>query len=64
MIRLKILNGKLLFFDGYGRSIYLCPDCLKDERLHHKILRVKQIARDKEQIYMNIWEIREQCQIK
>lgn len=64
LVRLKILDGKLVFFDGYGRSVYLCIDCLKDEKLHHKILKVKQITRDKEQIDINIWEIREQCQIK
>ncbi|RDU74605.1 DUF448 domain-containing protein [Helicobacter anseris] len=64
LIRLKVLNEKLVFFDGFGRSIYLCVDCLGDLKVHHKLQKLKQISKDKEQLYLNIQEIREKCQIK
>lgn len=64
LIRLKILDGKVVFFDGFGRSFYLCVDCFWDSRVHHKLQKLKQISKDKEQIYLNIQEIKEKCQRK
>lgn len=64
LIRLKILNEKLVFFDGFGRSVYLCVDCLWDLKVHHKLQKLKQISKDKEQLCLNIQEIREKCQRK
>ncbi len=64
LIRLKIHDGRLIFFDGFGRSLYLCKACLDHDRVIQSILRLKQIKKDRERVYLSIQEIRTQCHKK
>ena len=59
LIRLKVRDGRLALFDGFGRSFYLCGNCLSDDRIFQKICRIKQLTKDKDQIYLSIQEIRQ-----
>lgn len=38
--RLQCKNGKLIFFEGTGRSFYVCDECLKNKKFY-KIIAYK-----------------------
>ena len=63
LMRLKVSKGDFIFFDGFGRSFYLCASCLDNQRLASKIQKVKQIAKTREQIQLKIEELRSQWQM-
>lgn len=57
LMRLKIVNGELREFDGFGRSFYLCSHCLNNNRLYVKLKKLKSLTQTKEQIYLSMEEL-------
>ncbi|CBG39438.1 DUF448 domain-containing protein [Helicobacter mustelae] len=64
LIRLKFEDDALVFFDGFGRSFYLCSSCLEKEKVFQSLLKVKQAPKDRGKIQFGIQEIRDKCQQK
>lgn len=64
LIRLKIENDDIIFFNGFGRSFYLCGICLDKEKIFQSILKIKHAPKNKEKIQFGIQEIRKTCHQK
>jgi predicted RNA-binding protein YlxR (DUF448 family) len=47
LIRLKLSGKEVVIHDGQGRSLYLCNDCVKNEKKVKGL--VKRFKQDKEQ---------------
>jgi len=47
LIRLKLSGKEVVAFDGYGRSFYLCAECVKNEKKVKGL--VKRFKQDTEQ---------------
>jgi len=48
LIRLKQDGKKIVTFNGTGRSFYLCPSCVKDEKKRKGL--AKRLKQDPEQL--------------
>lgn len=58
LMRLKIVQGQIIAFDGSGRSLYLCSRCLMSDKLAIRLSKLKNITQTKEQIYLRIEELK------
>lgn len=61
LMRFKVLDFALQFYDGNGRSFYLCCQCLS-QRKTHKI--IKRIVKKANNLQEQIEEIALICQVK
>ena len=48
LIRLKLSGKEVVAFDGFGRSFYLCDECVKNEKKVKGL--VKRFKQDSEQL--------------
>lgn len=64
LIRLKFDHDNLAFFNGFGRSFYLCESCIDKEKIFQSILKMKNAPKNKEKIQFGIQEIRKTCHQK
>lgn len=62
LLRLKIDDAKIVFFDGSGRSFYICEECISSDKIIGSLIRVKNTPKDKNIIRMYIKEIRNKWQ--
>ncbi|PAF53205.1 hypothetical protein BKH42_07330 [Helicobacter sp. 13S00482-2] len=62
LIRLKTDGTKIVFFDGIGRSFYICEECIGSEKIIGSLIRLKNIPKDKNIITEHIKEIRNKWQ--
>lgn len=62
LLRLKIDDAKIVFFDGSGRSFYICEECINSDKIIGSLIRVKNTPKDKNIIRMYIKEIRNKWQ--
>jgi len=59
MQRLQCVEGTLKFFDGNGRTFYLCDNCLNDEKKLLKALMRQCKSGDKEKLMNNMNKLKE-----
>ena len=57
MLRLQCIDGNLEVFRGFGRTFYLCNDCLKDEKKLLRSLMRQCKSGDKEKLMNKLKEI-------
>ncbi|MDO7253305.1 DUF448 domain-containing protein [Helicobacter cappadocius] len=62
LLRLKADNAKIVFFDGSGRSFYICEECIGSDKIIGSLIRVKNTPKDKNIIREHIKEIRNKWQ--
>ncbi|NPA04027.1 MAG: DUF448 domain-containing protein, partial [Epsilonproteobacteria bacterium] len=43
LYRLQCVEKKIIFFQGVGRSFYLCKACIKDKKLPKNLARICKI---------------------
>jgi len=57
LIRLQLVDGQIVVYRGYGRSLYVCLQCVDDEK------RVNGLARrfklDREELFVTLKEFRD-----
>jgi len=46
LIRLQCKKKELIFFDGVGRSFYVCKECLNSKKLSKKISYLCKISKE------------------
>ncbi len=57
LLRLQCLDNKLSFFNGVGRSFYLCQSCLKDDKKLSKALMRQCKSSEKDKLMNKLKEI-------
>ncbi|WP_267891530.1 DUF448 domain-containing protein [Helicobacter pametensis] len=61
LLRLSMRGDGLKVFDGYGRSFYLCPECLKNPKSEDRLAKIKKFdaqARHQMKEIIVLWESR------
>lgn len=58
LTRFKVVQGEITAFDGNGRSLYLCSNCLAHEGLVARLSKLKNITQTRDQIQLRIEELR------
>ncbi|ANV98124.1 hypothetical protein BBW65_04605 [Helicobacter enhydrae] len=48
MLRLSLKDGKIIVFEGFGRSFYVCEECLNHSGTIKKISKIKKLSVESE----------------